>query len=201
MFSKNFYLFLFIFLTGFFAVGALVIPSELASRINVFFAGLLTIITLLYTVTTKEILDDSSKKRKIDFISRQLEELYYPLWERMKKYEEAIFCGQLKKTDGFDSEFEDVEGYYFKTKIDFSGIDGVDEFDETVDFSDFLQKRYLFEPDSETKEKFEDFVYNGHCSLNITSNDSYELCTQLKLLLKKDMESLELELNELTSNK
>ncbi|TQD28264.1 hypothetical protein [Methanolobus vulcani] len=148
---------------------------------------------------TKEVLQDAQKERRIKYISSQLEQLYYPLLEVMDKYKEINFLRDGVAAGSSEIESTSIPGYSFETKTDFTGIEGADEFTEIVDFSEFLRKRYLFRPENTGKKHFETFVFDGHCTLNITSPKSYGVCRRVKSAIQEDIESLENELNELVS--
>lgn len=182
--KRNQIVLVFIFLVGILAISAIVLPEEKASKINVFFTGITVAITFVYVKITEEILNDGAKKRKIDFISKQLEELYYPLWEFLNNYKETTL--EHSRDD--------------KKVLHYSNTDRNNVFDENVDVSDILRKKYLFKPESEARACFETFKNGGYCRDFISSDKGRSAYESLKTSIKDDITLLEDEVNKLTSN-
>lgn len=65
------------------------VPS-LNYLVNLGFSGLLLFVTIKYTSLTKDILEDGSKNREIEFLQRQLEYFYCPLLHIIEKAQLAI---------------------------------------------------------------------------------------------------------------
>lgn len=177
-------------LIGLMAIVAFIVPEQTASKINTFFSGILATITLAYMFLTKNILDDSVKSRQITFISKQLEGLYYPLEEVLKRYSVPVSVGRWDEIEDIDTESDDMI---------YSSLDREYELGKVSNISDLLRKRYLFKEKSEAKELFIEFVDGGHYITNSSSEESLNLWDKLKEKVKEDIGFLELELNKLVS--
>ncbi len=178
---------------------------EYVPLMNAVFAGILALITAVYVLYTKDILVNSSKQRQIDFISKQLEELYYPLSNTLDSfYEEG---GSLKKI--IAHEYAD-EIKMHDVAHNLSGGQGneknyaqnsnliLNKKKHVVNLSDLINKKYLFASGNSSKTAFEDFV---DCfDTVISSNDCCKRYYRLKEAIKEDIEALEVELNKLTSS-
>ena len=83
--GKNVILTLAIILFGIFLYTTLFPQSKIDAEL--LFYGILLIITLMYALTTIDILEDGKVAREIEFKQRQLEYFYYPLLHIMKEAE------------------------------------------------------------------------------------------------------------------
>ncbi|MFA0822735.1 MAG: hypothetical protein ACC612_07580 [Methanomethylovorans sp.] len=183
------YLLLSVLLLGFLAISALGLPEQIASRINVFFAGILAIITMIQMIHTRDALDDSKKDRKVEFISKQLEDLYYPLSDFLNEYketEDGDMWGDVQQ----DNNTKPRELWY-------SG-DRDDAYDGCLNVFDMRWKKYLFQ-EKRTKAIFRIFTEDGHCSNYISTDNSLKMYDELKELVDEDIHMLELELRSLTT--
>ncbi len=128
-------LLLFIISVGAMAIASFVMPERTVSGINTFFTGILVIVTMMYVVLTSDILKDSEKSRQINFTSKQLEELYYPLLDFLNDYRETERADHWGKAQQ-DSTRDQRKLWYS------GGRD--DAFDGCLIVSDMSRKKYLF---------------------------------------------------------
>ena len=164
-------------------------PADFVNRIGVFSAVILTAITFVYVLITEKILNESTKTRKIDFISKQLEELYYPLLDFLNEYSEVLNMPDWSEVK-HDSSTAPRELRYLG--------DRDDSHDGYVIISDLVRKKYLFK-EKDTKVFFTIFVEDEHCSNNISSDISLRTYDELKRLVKEDIYALEVKLRSLTT--
>lgn len=177
-----------VLLLGFLAVSAIWLPEQMALRINVFFAGILAVITMLQTIHTRDALDDSKKERRVDFISKQLEDLYYPLLNFLTEYKETE-DGDLWEDVPHDNNAKSRELWYSGNREEV--------YDGCLNVLDLQRKKYLFK-DKQTKIFFACFT-ESMCNSSISTDRDIEYYEELKRLVDEDIYMLELELRSLTT--
>ncbi|WP_305311167.1 hypothetical protein [Methanolobus sp.] len=163
--------------------------TEVLQSANAVFAGILAMITVKYTEITRKILEDNTKSRKISFITKQLEELYYPLLDFLKEYREVLYAAKWGKVQENSNNNP--------RKLQYLG-DRDNSHDGCVIITDLIRKKYLFK-EKETKVFFTIFVEGGHCTNHISSDVSFRTYDELKRLVEEDIHALEVKLRALTA--
>ncbi len=138
---------------------------------------------------TRDALDDSKKGRKVEFVSKQLEDLYYPLSDFLNEYKDTE-DGNVGADVPHDNNAKPRELWYSGNREE--------AYNGCLNVFDLHRKKYLFK-EKRTKAIFRVFTEDGHCGSYISTYSSIKIYYELKGLVDDDIHMLELELKSLTT--